>query len=136
MYCNVEELAEAFGNELILVTRLPNDPPGQLNRQRVELAIRQASAEIDTYLAGRYQLPLSVIPDIIKYIAMDVARYRVNDRVDDKHPASIRYADRVKLLRSVASGTASLGLSNNAEPALTADTVQVSVGRNDWGQTW
>ena len=75
-------------------------------------AIADASAEVDTYLAGRYTLPLASVPDAITRIASQIARYNLWRRdVGSDHPAYVAYRDALKDLAKIADGSMNLGLS-------------------------
>ena len=75
-------------------------------------AIADASAEVDTYLAARYALPLSSVPDAIARIAAQIARYNLWRRdVAADHPAYVAYKDALRDLAKIADGTMPLGLT-------------------------
>jgi phage gp36-like protein len=88
----------------------------------LELALADADAEINGYLAARYQLPLVTVPPVLVRVACDVARYRLwADRSSDE--VRRRYDDAIKLLTHVAKGVVALavGLGGDAdapEPSL------------------
>lgn len=69
----------------------------------VTRALNDARAEIDGYLAGRYQLPLATVPEILVRLNCDMARYYLHD---DRVTEAVRdrYTDAVRLLRSIAAG--------------------------------
>ena len=75
----------------------------------VDKALADVDAEIDGYLAGKYDLPLPIVPDLLKRIACDLARYRLHA---DGAPPHVRQAfeDRRRDLEALASGKRSLGL--------------------------
>ena len=79
-------------------------------------AIADAQAEVDTYLASRYTLPLSSVPDAITRIAAQIARYNLWRRdVPADHPAYVAYRDALKDLARIADGSMNLGLSQLGE---------------------
>lgn len=95
-------------------------------------ALADADAEIDAYLATRYQLPLASVPPVLARMAADVARYRLyDDRATDA--VRTRYEDAVALLKRMASGDVQLpaavpllattGGSGNAVKTRSADKV-------------
>lgn len=74
-------------------------------------AISDACAEVDTYLASRYTLPLAVVPDAIARIAASIARYNLWRRdVGADHPAYVAYRDALRDCRAISSGEMLLGL--------------------------
>ena len=78
-------------------------------------ALDDADAEIDTYLAGRFALPLPSVPSVLVRIACDIARYRMwSDEASEE--VRTRYEDVRRFLESLARGTVRLGLPD-ATPA-------------------
>lgn len=94
-------------------------PEGQA---RAEAALREAWAEVESYLAQRYALPLPSLPEVLKAKAVDIAVYRLMLRRGLRpgtadEAALTRYRDAVAFLRDVAVGKASLPLPPTGEPA-------------------
>lgn len=136
-YCTQADLVREFGTEeLVQLTDRADPPTGQIDAERVAEAIETATAEINVYLEGRYPLPLASTPTVLRRVAVDLVRYFLYVDIREDHPAALRYARQVKLLRGIADGTLSLGLDTAGAVQKPADTVQVSAGRNDWGNTW
>ena len=70
-------------------------------------ALTDADAEIDSYLATRYALPLASTPVVLVRMAADIARYRLyDDRVTEA--VRQRYGDAVSLLKRMATGEVQL----------------------------
>ncbi len=129
MYCDLTELRIRFGldeiNQLI-------DPDGTGPDESIAQAeLSTASASIDSYLAGRYTLPLTAAPVILTGICADLTRYAlyrngVPELVKERYLAAVRW------LRDVADGKASLGLSaSQATPAADA-AIEIKSGGNVW----
>ena len=118
-YCTVADMTARFGEiELAQLTDL--DDRETVNAVTVQAAITDASGEIDSYLAGRYALPISdALPDMLRAGCMDLARYRLYD----DHPPDVvkaRRADFVTWLNRVAIGHVQLPLSAAGVDALTS----------------
>ncbi|WP_104565846.1 gp436 family protein [Ralstonia mannitolilytica] len=136
-YCTQADLVLAFGNdELVQLTDRADPPTGAIDPERVANAIETATSEINVYLEGRYSLPLASVPTVLHRVAVDLARYHLFMDIREDHPAAIRYSHQVKLLSKIADGKVSLGLDEAGAVQKPADTVQVSAGRNDWGNSW
>lgn len=74
---------------------------------RVDNAIADADALIDSYLINRYDIPLDPVPDIIKQRSGDIARYYL---YDDDVPDAVRtrYEDAISWLKLISKGVTSL----------------------------
>lgn len=92
---------------------------------RINSAIAEAAAVIDGYLARRYPLPLSVVPEIVTSWARAITRYKLHaNRISDEKsdPILRDYRDALKLLALTAEGSFSLGVS---DPVVTAPATDV-----------
>ncbi|MCE5420258.1 MAG: DUF1320 domain-containing protein [Acidithiobacillus sp.] len=107
-YCTLADLIERYG-EAELIQRADRDNDGSPDAAVVNRAIADASAEIDGYLATRYQLPLPTIPVILARIAGDMARYFLWQEQASEEVRR-RYEDARRLLEAISSGKVSLGL--------------------------
>jgi phage gp36-like protein len=92
---------------------------------KVERALGDAEQTIDTYLGGRYQLPLSQTPDVLERIACQIARFVL---FDDAAPDQVKalYQDSIRFLEHVAAGKVQLGLASDgstAQPSAGAEMV-------------
>jgi phage gp36-like protein len=123
-YVTQQNLVDRFGEaELIQLTDRENT--GAIDAVVLTQAIADAGAEIDGYLAGRYQLPLASTPSILVLYAGDVARYRLYDDGATEEVRK-RYEDVIKFLRLAAEGKVRLGAD---EPAPTGGAQMESGGR-------
>lgn len=90
-------------------------------------ALADADAEIDGYLATRYQLPLATVPTVLVRLAADIARYRLyDDRTTDA--VRQRYDDATKLLGNMAKGL--VMLDGGVTPVPVNTTVMAVVSRS------
>lgn len=111
-----EELAELTGGETI-------DP------REVAVALADADAEVEGYLAARYAVPVSPVPPLLRRVAADVARFRLHK---GRATEAVRqaYEDATKLLRDLADGRAALAgaapAGAGASPAAAAGEVRVA----------
>ncbi|WP_419534736.1 gp436 family protein [Endozoicomonas sp.] len=120
-YCDSAAMIARFGGDELI--RLTDPGDGAMDAAAIDAALTDASDEIDSYLAVRYTLPLSVIPEIVVRLCADIARYRLYDsRMLDE--VEKRYDDSIKLLKDIVRGSAVLPL-----PTTTAST-EVSTTRS------
>lgn len=134
-YCTLQDMIDTYGEaRLAELSDRVNMPATTVDAGIVERAIDDAEAEINMYLAGRHNLPLASVPVMLTRIACDLAWYNLHTQVDDDHPAAVAYKRRKQQLDGVSSGKLSLGLDEADTPVPTGNTVQVDVGRNDFGR--
>ncbi|MEW5790030.1 MAG: gp436 family protein [Pseudomonadota bacterium] len=116
-YLTAAELATRYGQDR-LIDITDHDGDGLANDPMIAQAIADASAEIDGYLATRYQLPLPTVPAMIARIASDIAIYRLLSlrRMGDIEDARRRYEDARRLLEAISRGTVALGLPASLPP--------------------
>jgi phage gp36-like protein len=108
-YCTVDDLRKLIPEDM-LIQLTDDENAGAVATSRVEEAIRQADAEIDSYLAAGYAIPLNPVPEIAKKCSVDIAAYNLYSRRVEEVPAtrSERYKNAVGLLKNIAEGTASV----------------------------
>jgi phage gp36-like protein len=115
-YVSVKELSERYGDTLAQIAG-----SGSLARNGlIKRAISDATSEIDSYLQGRFRLPLPFVPPVLVQIASDIAIYRLlvlrpDQTVDD---ARQRYEDAIMRLALIRKGELDLGLPLSATPAI------------------
>ncbi len=121
MYCTEADLLARFGEqELIELTDM--DDRGIVDSAKITAAINDASAQIDAYLASRYQLPLSNVPTELKQHCCHIARFNLyrNGAPDD---VKENRNNALGFIKDVAKGIASLGVSDSSAQASTTDAV-------------
>lgn len=94
----------------------------------IEAAIGDADAEIDGYLAKRYNVPFDPVPRVLNKFSKDIAIYNLYSRIgidegsDEKNYLN-RYNAAIKFLTLVAEGKVSIGTGTSADdPASAAAT--------------
>jgi len=129
LYAIAQDMQDRYPvRDLIQIT----DPNGvALDEAVLARALGDASAEIDSYLEGRYPLPLVAVPESLKVLACSIAMYRLQALrpLQDVEDARKRYEDAVRFLRSVAKGEINLGLSAGAQPARAANDALLATDR-------
>ncbi|MBU1611244.1 MAG: DUF1320 domain-containing protein [Proteobacteria bacterium] len=113
-YATVQNLIDRYGQDQMLVLA-DRDNDGELDSAVMDRALADADAEVDAFLARRYQLPLAEVPDVLQRIACDIAVYRLCDNdamVTDERRR--RYEDAMSMLRRIGSGEVSLGITPQA----------------------
>ncbi|MFM5272802.1 gp436 family protein [Aeromonas veronii] len=113
MYASVNDMVSRFGEAELL--RLAMTPTGELDEVALRLALQDAGALIDGYLAGRYPLPLAHIPSALVPICADIARHRL---YGEQAPEQIAKRNEAALafLKSVGKGSWRWGWHPMAPP--------------------
>lgn len=108
-YATQADMVAEFGErEVIALTDREN--LGNVDSVLLLDRLDKASAEIDTYLVGRYALPLSVVSPLITTYCCDIARYRLSGAgVTEVDTVRNRYKDAIRFLESVRDGKIDLG---------------------------
>jgi len=110
IYATTQDIIDRYSNDtLLLIADRDND--SVVDAIVVDQALADASAEIDGYLATKYELPLSVAPDVLIRPCVDIVVYRLSADADmATEERRVRYEDAVKLLERISKGIVSLGL--------------------------
>lgn len=121
-YVTENDLTQRFGAEELIQLTATDPRATAPDADVLARAIADAEAEIDSYLAARYQLPLPAVPAVLTRVACDIARFRLwNDRASDE--VRQRYEDARRLLEGLARGAVALGLpaaADRPQPSLAA----------------
>jgi phage gp36-like protein len=116
-YTTPDDIAKRINNQELL--RLTDEyDSGVVDADRVAAAIDTAAGEIDSYLAARYDLPLSSVPGVIASVAVDIAIYTLyvlNEAGGVPESRQLRYDKALQLLAEIEAGERSLGI-DGAEP--------------------
>lgn len=132
-YATIADFEDTYGiDEAIELSNLDDAQSQSINIARLESAIDQASGLIDTYLAARYITPISTPPTYLTFIALDIARYRL-DRYQPRDDIRVRYEDAIKWLEQVAKGVVELGLPELPNQLPTSGVGGSSRGYSDQG---
>lgn len=121
-YCTEADLQTRFGiTEMLELT--DRDADGVADTGVLSTAIADAGATIDSYIAKRYDLPLSEIPSALVKIACDLVRYDLH-KEDPPVRVEAAYKTAMTTLRDYAAGRALLDAAGT-EPSGAKDDVIV-----------
>jgi phage gp36-like protein len=129
-YANVSDMIELYGSEeLQQLTDRGTANVALPDSSLIQNAIEDAEAEVDAYLVNRYALPLAVIPDNLKRLTCDIARYQLYGAALTEEVEK-RYKSAITFLKNVASGIAALGAgSSGSAPKSDNPVVRFGSGR-------
>lgn len=114
-YASQADLVKRFGTDLLVdLTDRASPPAGEIDADTVTRALADTDAVIDGYLKGRYRLPLSSTPPLLRDLAQAIAVYKLHrDTVADKIRTD--YTDALKMLAAIGVGAVRLDVEG-AEP--------------------
>ncbi|WP_338664996.1 DUF1320 domain-containing protein [Pararoseomonas sp. SCSIO 73927] len=124
-YVDQAALEDRFGADEL--RQLAPDGLDGVDPGRVARACQDASNTADAYLAGRYALPLAVVPELLVRLTAAIARYDlhlgpgrvVTDQVKDEKVAAI------SMLKDIQARRADLDLPSGEAPAPEAEGPEV-----------
>ena len=112
-YCSLADLQLAIPAQTLIW--LSNDDPAAeaISQAVVDEALRQAHELVDAHLRGRYNLPLSPVPSVVKDMSVNLARhwlYARRPEGNDLPDAVTRtYKAALKMLEQMRDGMLSIG---------------------------
>ena len=123
MYAQVSDLIDAFG-EAEVISLTDRDFKGEMDKELATKALVGATSFINSYL-GRYTLPLTEVPVVLKDYCCDIARYRLCGSTTQTTEEIIeRYKIARQFLVDVSKGSATLGvLPDGSQPTSNETTV-------------
>lgn len=133
-YASQADMEQRFGVQALLVAG-DRDGDGVVDADLVARALSDASAEIDSYLSGRYALPLATVPPLLARVCCDMAFYFMSsDSATQTEEKRQRLEDARALLKLVSEGKVRLGLAAAAEAAAAPGPMLVTPGRADFAR--
>lgn len=118
MYLTPEEML-SFLPEQAVIELTNDDPRGkEPDMDKVEEALRAAGELVDGYLRGRYELPLSTVPTLLRDVVRTIARFKLYERRPESDmPETVMetYKAAVKTLEQIRNGRITLGVAATAE---------------------
>lgn len=128
LYITRDDLLAADGS---LVWNMAVDKAtGELDNDKIDTAIEDADAEINSFLAKRYTLPLNLtaVPRPLHRVAVSISFYWLSER-DNQITDLIqkRYDDAIKTLKEIGSGARDLGLDSDDKTVTETDNGKLIV---------
>jgi phage gp36-like protein len=110
-YATEDDIVEIYGQRALDNVAPLVDESEVIDHERVGVALDRASAEVDAYLSGRYEVPLASAGMQIKQVVVDIAMYRMALSLSQQTSEHrLRYEDSIKFLQLAASGKSGVGL--------------------------
>lgn len=115
------DLIAKYGS--LTLAKLTNEDPNRdfPDNDRLLFALSEASAEIDAHLGKCYSVPLTVVPSVIKFKTLILARYHLETGCDYSDKVQKQYKDTIEWLNTLCCGDCppDIGIPKRAR----ADTV-------------
>lgn len=100
-YCSIQDMISRYGlDELARLAGSDLVGDDTIDDELIDIAINDASALIDSYLRGRYALPLAATPEELVRICCDLTRYDLRGQRGALGQGGV--ADEVKTRRETA----------------------------------
>jgi phage gp36-like protein len=129
-YCTQADILLQLDQD-ILIQLTDDDNEGSLDADNVTAAIADADAEIDAHCQGRYDIPLTPVPAMIKKVSVDMAIYHLYSRRQEvPEVRKDRYKNAVGFLEKVMKGSITLG-ADEPTVSTTNQPVRVTTSKDD-----
>jgi phage gp36-like protein len=109
-YSTIDDIRASLPEDELM--RLTDDEClGVVGEARVDDAIARAGADIDASCGGRYRVPVSPVPALLKKISVDIAIYDLYSRTVAEVPdaRAEQYRNAMRQLEGISRGHVSLG---------------------------
>ena len=131
LYATQDSLIKRYSLET--VRSLARERTGGVDEAKVQEALEDASQTIDSYLAGRYSLPLKSAPAVLERHCCYIARYFLEkNRATEQ--ARRDYDDSIRFLERVAAGTIALGLAEDGKNVEGENLALIESGGSVWAR--
>lgn len=126
-YCELQNLIDRFGEQELIELTDENEV-GEIETTQIARAIADVDGLIDSYLSGRYTLPLTEVPLVLTRYACDIVRYDLYDHPTDQ--ISKRFDEAMAFLRDASNGKVSLGINTDGSEPKTDNSATMQSGGN------
>ena len=124
-YATLDNLLDSYGSVLLVqLTDRDELATGQINADIVERALLNTDAVINGHL-GRYQLPMSDVPELLVELAQVIAiyklhRFKPDPKIKDDYDAAMR------MLRDISNGIVTLSIAGTELPGTEGNGVRIT----------
>jgi phage gp36-like protein len=119
-YATLQQLTDRFGADMLMELTDRTGAADAIDTSVVDRALADADAFIDGFLKGRYLLPLTATPAIVRDLALTISIYKLHGNVaSDKIRRD--YDDALRTLRDIAAGIVRLDVAG-VEPTASGAT--------------
>lgn len=135
-YVEPQGLVDEFGEtELTELTDIGTPRAGEVDYGVAQRACDRVNSEIAAALSARYTLPLATVPEVLRYVALDLAHYYLY-QTEPPTWVQTRFDAAKKTLRDIQTGALPLGVDSTGASAAAAsqNLPQFSTGSKVFGR--
>lgn len=108
-YVTPQALVDEFGEkELTELTDLADPPAYQVDYAVAQRSCDRVNAEIGAVLAARYRMPLATVPEVLRYVALDLGHFYLYS-TEPPDWVKTRFDQARARLRDIQTGALPLG---------------------------
>jgi phage gp36-like protein len=129
-------LVDEFGEtELTELTDTASPRAGEVDYGVAQRACDRVNTEIAAALSARYPVPLSAVPEVLRYVGLDLAHYYLY-QTEPPTWVQTRFDAAKRTLRDIQSGALPLGVDASGASAAqpSRDTAQFNAGTKVFGR--
>jgi len=116
-YATPQALVDEFGErELIALTDVATPRSGEVDFAVAQRVCDRVNAEVAAAVSARYKLPLATTPEILRYLAGDMAHFYLY-QVEPPQWVQTRFDQARKTLRDIQTGVLPLGVDSTGADA-------------------
>lgn len=130
MYASAQAVRARYSSVDLL---LRQSGTGQIDEARLQGALADAGALIDSYLSARYTLPLAVVPQVLEQLCCAIAIYYLCDRQATEQVRD-RYREALAWLRDVKAGAIPIGVDERGSAPESDDLPQIQADASVFGR--
>lgn len=105
-YATLSQLTDRYGAQMLVgLTDRGEVATGTVNAATIARALADTDAVIDSYLAGRYALPLAEVPPMLTDLAQVIAIWKLHPHQPDAK-IELDYKEAMRTLREIGEGKA------------------------------
>lgn len=124
-YATLDHLLDRYGSGLLLqLTDRGELATGRIDTDIVERALLDTDAAINARL-GRYQFPLSDVPELLVDLAQSIAIYKLHRFMPDPK-IEADYAEAMRTLRDISTGVVTLSIAGAEVPGTAGNGVRIT----------
>lgn len=124
IYATSQDIVDRYNAETLILV-FDRQRLGVPDAAAVAKALADASAELDSYIGGRYTLPLAIVPPALAGYCVDIALYRGSDSVAVPEERRKRYEDAIRWAGKVGEGKIKLQLPTGDAPVAVTAAIKV-----------